>query len=101
MSLVLWCIANWQQILESLAIVVASASALIKAIEMVVGLLAKVFPGLIAAEGKLAALVGWLDALSKSKWLAKASLAPKTVPFTNLQAVPNQPAKSSLPFAGG
>ena len=99
LELAFWCLANWDKLLEYGAILVASASALIKAIEMVVSLLAKLFPGLMTLDGKLVGLAAWLDGLSKSKVLAMASLAPRSAPFVNLKAAP-EPA-STLPFAGG
>lgn len=77
LSVVAWVLANKAQLLGLLIIVISSASAIIKAIELVVAGLVTFFPGLKTAEGKLLGIAAWLDALSKAGWLNAAAWSPR------------------------
>jgi hypothetical protein len=76
-ELVMWCVANWDQIAEGVLAVVGGASAAIVALGKLAGLLAKLFPSMAPAEGKLRGVAGALDSVAKSGVLNKVALNPK------------------------
>lgn len=72
-------LAHYQEALVDVGLVVAAASSLIKALEVLTALLVLLFPSLKTADGDLVKAAAFLDNLAKAKVLNLAALSPAKV----------------------
>jgi len=118
-ALVQWVSDNWQSIAAAILGVIAAASVLIKALEMLVSTIDKfveillgVFPGLKGVDGQLKHVAAALDAMStaiehfaRSGFLNKLALSPAPRPGLNVisssAALPPGPRAAALAFLVG
>lgn len=102
-ELVMWCVANWDQIAEGVLAVVGGASAVVVALGKLAGLLGKLFPSMAPVEGKLQGVAGAIDSVAKSGVLNKVALTPKASLAKQMAgpaALISLPSKPG-PFTGG
>lgn len=72
-----WLLANKDQLVVAAATVVAGASLIVKGLELLVGLLVLVFPGLRDVDGELQSVAAFLDRVAKSRVLNRVAMSPK------------------------